>query len=119
MKAILALTALALLAAGAVAGVIQPLFAADGTGLTYASAALAVFGTVAPKDWLKWLVKHGLTIMLGLLGTVLGFWTALEGLSVEDDIVMQSGVATALTTTVVGMVAHLYLTLLLRVSRSD
>lgn len=117
MKIILALTALALLTAGAVAGVIQPLFASDGTYLTYASAAVAVFGTVCSRDWLEWIVKHGLTIMLGLLGTVLGFWGALEGLSVDDDIVMQSGVSTALTTTVVGMVAHLYLVLIQRVSR--
>ncbi len=116
MKPILAITALSLLAAGAVAGVVQPLFVADATYLTYASVLVAVFCTFN-ASWLEWVCKHGLTIMLGLLGTVVGFWHALEGMALGDDIIKVAGVSTALTTTVVGMICHLYLVLIQRVSR--
>ncbi len=55
--------------------------------------------------------------MLGLLGTVAGFMIAITG-AVEGDTALKfAGVSTALSTTAVGIVAHLYLLVMQRFMR--
>lgn len=102
-------------------GYVQPLFNGDATGISYAVVAVAGAGTLSAHyrgEWLAWISHHGVCTMLGLLGTVLGFLDALAGLSEGSDVAKLAGVTTALTTTVVGMIAHLYLILLQKVRAS-
>ena len=105
---VIPIVAVALMAAGLITGVVQPVYEGDTTYITYAATVVAMIGTFWPT-MRNWIVEHGLTLMLGFLGTVWGFWGALEGLATDDDIAKVDGVATALTTTIVGLIAHLYL----------
>jgi hypothetical protein len=114
--AIVAITAGALLLAGLIMGVVQPLYDGDGTGLTYAATVVALVGTFA-AGLRAWIVEHGITLLLGFLGTVIGFLSSLEGLAADDDVIKLAGVSTALTTTVVGLCCHLYLLVIQRVAQ--
>jgi hypothetical protein len=113
-------TALALLGAAVTTGLAQEAFASDATGLVWMVTAITLLGTFAAFEapsWLTWICDHGLTLLFGLLGTVVGFMAALHGIVSGDEVAKLAGVATALSTTAVGMVSHLYLILLERVSR--
>lgn len=116
----LVVAALGLLGAGLTVGLVQEAFNADASGLVWVVTAAAVLGTAAAylgRSWLEWMCDQGVCPMLGLLGTVVGFTMALDGVVNASDVSKLSGIHTALSTTAVGMVAHLYLILLERVGR--
>ena len=102
------------------ADLIRPLFDQDTTHITYVIAGLtAALGTTYRTKWTPWTVKHGVLLMFGLLGTVVGFMMALSGVTAGVDLTKMTGVTTALTTTIVGIVCHLYLLVLVRVQKMD
>ena len=112
--------ALGLLSAGVYAGVVQRALFADQTGIVWVLIALACVASCATR-WRylfsDWIVEHGLLILLGLLGTVVGFMQAITGVLADDSIVKMAGVDTALSTTAVGLVAHIYLLIMQRAMR--
>lgn len=118
---LLQLVALALVAAAVYLGWPQGLFAADATYLTVAIAVLGVVGGILPlwpagREWLRWVVDHGVPVSLGLLGTVLGMWAAVDGMVAGNEAAKLAGAGSALTTTIAGVVVQLYLLLLERVT---
>lgn len=121
MRSILiVLTAGALLGFAWVHHLVQPIFDGDPTGIVWVVAAVTGAGALAAfwaPSWLAWLCEHGVTLMLGLLGTVVGFMSAIAGAVSGDDAAKMDGVTTALTTTIAGMVSHLFLIVLEKVSR--
>lgn len=117
---VVVVTAAALVTAALTTGLAQEAFAADSTGIVWLVTAVTLLGTLAAfsgPSWLTWICDHGLTLLFGLLGTVVGFLAALQGIVSGDEVAKLAGVSTALSTTAVGMVCHLYLILLERVSR--
>lgn len=100
------------------AGVLD--FIHDETGMVWLIAAVAVMGAICARyarPWLEWLCDAGVPVLLGLLGTVAGFIMAIQGIQGDAEAAKISGVGTALSTTAVGLVAHLYLILMERVTR--
>lgn len=119
-ESVLLLTAFGLLAFGYVGGVVQPIYAGDSTGIVWGISGLALMGTVLAR-WrrgvLRFLCSEGVTMTLGLLGTVLGFIAALSGVVSGDEILKLDGVRTALFTTAAGIVGHLWLMLVREATR--
>lgn len=91
------------------------IYAGDHTGLAWAITAAALLWFTPFARWRRWACDHGVLLMLGLLGTLIGFSEALLGAQGSDQALVLSGVSTALYTTLVGLVLHLYLILLDRV----
>lgn len=117
---ILLITAAGLLALAHLAGVLEAVFTVDATGITYTIAALGAGGTLLARlcrGFLRWVCDQGVTVTLGLLGTVIGFMAALSGIVSADDTAKFAGVETALATTVVGVIAHLWLLVVREVTR--
>lgn len=114
--AVFFIAVLGLISAGLVLGWVQPIFYNDSTYLTYAIVAVLLFLTFF-ESWQEWAREHGLTLLLGLLGTVIGFSTALTGVVETDPDLKQKGVETALNTTIVGLLGHLYLIILQQVKK--
>lgn len=111
-EAILLLTAGACLALAYVAGDLAALIAGDSTGLVWGVAGLGIVGTVMARRrraWLVWLCEWQVTTLLGLLGTVLGIWQAMQGLDGTPGPEELAGAFTALTTTAAGLIVHLWL----------
>lgn len=115
-SAIFFITVLGLVAAGCVVGMVQPLFIGDSTYLTYGIVGIAVFLTFS-ASLRDWCCEHGITLLLGLLGTVIGFSMALQGVEASDQVMKMNGVQTALNTTIVGLTSHLYLIIQQRINR--
>jgi hypothetical protein len=104
-----------LVAAGIFSGVVQPVFENDKTYITYFISTITVFVSFMPsiRDWL---CDNAIILFLGLLGTILGFSLAISGISDDDIVTKIDGVSTALNTTIVGIVGHLYLISLKKLS---
>lgn len=95
----------------------------DQTGIVYLILVIGLIGTAtsaAPRwrHWLHWLCNEGVALLFGLLGTVVGFTTSLYALAEGNPTATLDGLRTALSTTAVGLVVHVYL-LLLRRSTDD
>jgi hypothetical protein len=109
---VLAALAAGLVYAAALAGWLQHVIVADGTGIVWGTMGLAglTFATAAwTSEFIDWACEHGLTLLLGLLGTLTGFMAALSGVTDGDIVQKLAGIETALSTTVVGLVCHLWL----------
>ncbi len=90
----------------------------DSTGISYGVFAIAGVGLMSMSwtpEWGRWLCDHGVPLLLGLLGTLVGFMTALSGMVLDDSALKMQGVDSALTTTITGLVVHLYLLVTLKV----
>jgi hypothetical protein len=115
---VLATIAAALVFAASLEGWTTRIITSDSTGIVWVVAVAFVLGFVsllrgpAVADWM---CDHGVTLMLGLLGTLVGFMAALTGAVDGDTAQKFSGVNSALVTTVAGLVAHMYLLLATRV----
>jgi len=117
---VLVTVAAALIGAGMVDGIVQRTILSDGTNLVWVIVAVGILGTIASRaapSWTDWITTNGVSVMLGLLGTVLGFTQAISGAIAGDPSLKFAGASTALATTACGIVVHLYLLLLLRVVR--
>lgn len=109
------LACLAALGAAAIMGWPQDLAAADSTRLVYVIGAVVIVGGFG--WWRDWLCEQGIVLMIGLLGTIIGFWLALSGvLSGTEELKLQ-GLGTALSTTIVGLVGHFYLLITEKIGR--
>ncbi len=101
-------------------GFLGEVLLSDQTGIVWIVIAICMFGAIS-SNWFPffndWVLEHGLTLMVGLLGTVVGFTIAINGAVTNDVAIKLSGVDTALTTTAVGIVTHIYLLVLQRVMR--
>lgn len=117
---ILMVIAAGLLAVAVVSGNLQHVIDGDRTGIVWAVGALGFVGTACARwrrAWLTWMCDQGVAPLLGLLGTVIGFMMALGGLSSDAYAANMAGVETALTTTVAGVVVHLWLLLVREFTR--
>ena len=84
----------------------------DQTGIVYGLIAAALICTALAQTRrrvLIWVLDHQIAPIVGLLGTVLGFMAALAGITGDVTAAKLSGVETALVTTAVGMVCHIWL----------
>lgn len=97
--------------AAIIAGWVWPLVETDRTYMTGAIAALFAIGLalviLRQWHWVEWIrqVLPG----LGLLGTFIGFSIAVGGVEGGDYDLRNLGVATALNTTIVGLIGNLWL----------
>lgn len=105
---------LGIFSAGLFSGVIQPVFENDKTYITYFIVFSTIIISFIPsiRDWV---CDNALTLFLGLLGTVLGFSMAIYGISNENSLAKLEGVNTALNTTIVGLISHIYLLVLRKI----
>ena len=106
---------LALLGTASIFGWPQHLYAADVTKLTLAVAGLVLIASFVGPHWRRWLCDQGVPLLLGLMGTMIGFWIALEGAISGGQEMKLEGLGTALSTTICGLVAHFYLILSTRI----
>lgn len=87
------------------------LIAGDRTYMTAAIGALMVIGLglslMRRWTWADFIKDHLPT--LGLLGTFIGFGMALSGVEGAEYVLRDMGVATALNTTVAGLIGYLWL----------
>lgn len=109
----------ALLASVWAVGWLTIMFAGDRTYMTSVIAAVLLIGVLLAGferwQWVEWIVM-ALPIM-GLLGTVIGIKIAVSGISGEEIALRDLGVATALNTTIAGMIGALWLGLTERLIR--
>ena len=116
------LVALSLILGAFFLGWPQAIWHADATHISAGIAAITVAASISAgfartREWLPWVVDNGVTLLLGLLGTVLGFMAAVQGMASADVAAKMGGVSTSNATTVAGLVCHLYLLVLARVVR--
>lgn len=119
-EAILVLTAIGLVALAGFFGLVELTLAADSTGIAWVILILGALCTLLARRWralLTWTCDQGVAVTLGLLGTVIGFMNALSGIAAGDDATKLEGVETALVTTIVGVIAHLWLIVVREVTR--
>jgi len=93
----------------------QALYAADATNITLGIAGMALVAPFIGASWRRWLGDQGVTLLFGLMGTMIGFWLALEGAIQGADELKMAGLGAALSTTIAGLVAHFYTLLLSRI----
>lgn len=102
---------LALLAGAIILGWLIPLLEQDRTRITYAILALFALGQfcLGRKVW-RWAdhITEALPT-IGLLGTIIGLKIAVDGSAGGDYELRDLGVATALNTTIAGVVGSLWL----------
>lgn len=119
----LQLTGAALLVVMALSGSVVPVFIDDATYMTHGIAAVLPIGILlaAFGKWTGTARCGRIMIALGLLGTVIGFRIALSGVSPDTagDISavrpmvasLISGMGTALSTTIIGLIGSIWLRL--------
>jgi len=88
---------------------------ADSTGLVFIIATITIAGGLG--WWRDWLCEQGITLLIGLLGTIIGFWMALSGVVTGAEDLKLDGLGTALSTTVCGLVTHFYLLVMERIGQ--
>ena len=112
--------ALALLAVGVLTGVVQNALLLDQTGIVWVVVTIGIVGSISAR-WKPslndWFCEHGMPLMFGLLGTVVGFMAAITGVIADDQLAKMAGVDTALSTTAVGLVTHICLLTMQRMMR--
>ena len=117
---ICATVTLALISAGILGGIVQRALFSDQTGIVWLVVGLGIMGSISSR-WFPalndWLCEHGMSLMLGLLGTVIGFMGAIIGATTGDVTAKLVAVETALSTTMVGLVVHMYLLIMQRLMR--
>lgn len=101
-------------------GFLDYLVGADQSGIVAVLTGLAFICTLLAstrRKLLVWVIDNQLAPMLGLLGTVLGFMVALEGITGDVTAAKLAGVHTALVTTAAGMIAHIWLLIVREATR--
>jgi peptidoglycan/LPS O-acetylase OafA/YrhL len=101
------------LAAACVAGWVWPLIASDRTYMTAGICLLMLVGLalvpIRRWTWVGWIAD--LLPTLGLLGTVIGLAIAISGSEGNEYSLRSLGVATALNTTIAGIIGRVWLSL--------
>jgi hypothetical protein len=108
--AIIQVTVISLLAAGWALGWLQLLFLTDQTFITSIIAVVTAIGLLqvwmGRWGWVEFIVTA--LPLLGLLGTIIGIKIAVGGVEGQEIELRDLGVATALNTTIVGMIGALW-----------
>lgn len=110
--AILSIVMMGAIAALHISGNLMPYIMADSTFITAGLIGFAFICTILStcrRKLMIWVIDNQVMPMLGLLGTVLGFMIALNGIVGAMEATKLAGVETALITTAAGMIAHLWL----------
>lgn len=121
--AVVQVIAAALLGVAWLQGLIAETINSDRTGIiVWTIAAVVLVMSIAAwwkhgRAWTAWTCEWAIPAMLGFLGTALGLMQALAGLVGDIDAQKLAGVETALVTTIVGIIATLFLLLSERISR--
>lgn len=121
--AVIQVIACALLGVAWLQGLVTEAIESDSTHIIVWTIATVVLATSLAtwwqrgRAWTAWTCEWAIPAMLGFLGTALGLMQALAGLTGDVDAQKLAGVETALVTTIVGIIATLYLLLIERVSR--
>lgn len=117
--AIVQVTAISLLVASWALGWLQNIFLTDQTHVTSIIAVVTAIGLsqvyAGRWSWVEFIVTA--LPLLGLLGTVIGIKIAVGGVEGKEIVLRDLGVATALNTTIVGMIGALWVGLSERFAR--